>query len=94
MSVAYLKKISESKIQSKIINKLEAEGYLVLKLIKTNCNGIPDLIALKENKTMFIEVKQPSGKLSEIQKYRIAELKAKGIEVHVWTDYKIDYDKN
>jgi len=64
----------------------------VLKIIKLNKNGYPDLLALKQNETMFIEVKQPGGKLSELQKVRIAELKEKGITVKVWQDYGSDFE--
>lgn len=78
----------EQKIQSKIIKKLEVEGWLVLKLIKVSKSGYPDLIALKDGKAMFIEVKQPSGLLSEIQKFRIKQLQNLGFEVNVWTDYE------
>jgi glycerophosphoryl diester phosphodiesterase len=42
---------------------------------------------------MFIEVKQPNGKISEIQKYRIDEIKSKGIKVHVWTAYNEDFQE-
>lgn len=61
----------ESKIQTKIINKLKKEGWICIKLIRTSLNGIPDLICLKNGETIFIEVKQPNGKLSELQKIRI-----------------------
>jgi hypothetical protein len=57
-------------------------------------NGIPDLVAFKEGKTMFIEVKQPTGVLSEIQKIRIKQLKEQGFEVNVWVDYNIGFDYN
>ena len=83
----------ESVIQKKIINRFEAEGYLVLKLIKTNKNGIPDLIAIKENRTVFVEVKQEHGKLSEIQKFRLNEIRNKKIEAYVWTSFGINFDK-
>ena len=53
--------LTEQKIQSKIIKKLKEKGYFVIKLIKTNVNGIPDLIAVKENETIFIEVKRPDA---------------------------------
>ena len=67
-------RLTEQQIQTKIIKKLEKEGYYVIKLIKTNVNGIPDLIAVKENETIFIEVKRSDGVLSELQKVRIKEL--------------------
>lgn len=83
----------ESQIQSKIIKHLERDGFFVVKLIKTNRNGIPDLLALKKNRTIFFEVKQEHGKLSEIQRYRINQIRNKGIECYVWIDYAVNFDK-
>ena len=85
------KKISESAIQKKIITQLEKQGYLVLKLIKCNKNGYPDLIAIKENETTFIEVKRPDGVLSELQKVRIKELRSRNINVKIWQGYEQDF---
>lgn len=85
--------MTESKIQSKIIKKLEDDGWYVIKLMKTNVNGIADLVAVKSNDVMFIEVKTPSGVLSELQKYRMKELSQRGIKYHVWTDYNVNFDK-
>jgi len=84
--------MSEQLIQSKIIKELEANGFFVVKLIKTNRNGIPDLLAVKENRTVFIEVKQESGKLSEIQKYRINELRNKKIECYTLNSFRCNFD--
>ena len=70
---------------------MEEKGYLVIKLIKTSCNGIPDLMALKDGKTIFIEVKQPNGVLSELQKLRIKQLRDLGFECKVWIDYELDF---
>ena len=86
-----LKKTLESAIQKKIIKQLEKQGYFVLKLIKCNKNGYPDLIALKENETIFIEVKRPDGVLSELQKVRIKELRSRGINVKIWQGYEQDF---
>lgn len=83
----------ESAIQKKIIDRLTKEGWYVIKLIKTNKNGIPDLLALKDGVSWFIEVKQPKGVLSEIQKFRIQELREKGFKVSILTDYGIDFSK-
>jgi Holliday junction resolvase len=84
--------ISESKRQSKIINQLTKEGWLCVKLIKTNKNGIPDLMCLKEGITMFIEVKRPNGKLSELQKIRIKQLRDLGFDCKIWVDYDVNYN--
>ena len=77
----------ESKIQAKIIKRFTDAGYMVIKLIKTSKNGIPDLMALKDGKTIFIEVKRPLlGKLSKVQEYRIKELKEYGFETLILTE--------
>ena len=75
--------MTEQQIQTKIIKRLKTEGWYVIKLIKTSVSGIPDLIAIKENETIFIEVKRREGKLSEIQKVRIQELRNNNIKVKV-----------
>lgn len=87
---AKLKAVSSSKteqqIQSKKIKQLEDQGYYVIKLMKTNKNGIPDLIALPPNTdSFFVEVKRPGGKPRPLQQYRIDELKSKGIRTEIYT---------
>tara|TARA_R100000951_G_scaffold52069_1_gene43823 strand:- start:6686 stop:6934 length:249 start_codon:yes stop_codon:yes gene_type:complete len=77
--------MTEQQIQSKRIKQLESEGYYVLKLIKTNKNGIPDLIAIPPNcDVLFSEVKKPTGKLSKLQEYRLKELKKHGVKTEVY----------
>lgn len=82
----------ESQIQSKIIKKLEDKGWLVLKIIKLSKSGYPDLLCLRNGITMFVEVKRPNGKLSELQKVRIKELREKGFKVKIWTGYECDFE--
>jgi len=76
--------LTEQQIQGKRIKQLEEEGYYVIKLIKTNKNGIPDLLAIPpDSDVVFSEVKKPKGKLSELQKYRLKELQKYGkVEVY------------
>ena len=76
--------MKESQIQSKKIKELEAQGYYVIKLVNTNKNGIPDLIAIPKNSdVLFIEVKGPNGKTSKLQDFRIEELKKHGVKVEI-----------
>ena len=50
--------MTEQQIQKKRIDQLEKEGYYVLKLVKTNKNGIPDIVAIPPNTpVIFSEVK-------------------------------------
>jgi Holliday junction resolvase len=82
---------TEQQIQTKIINSLRKEGWLCLKIIKLSVSGYPDLLCHRKGETMYIEVKRPLGKLSELQKVRIEELKEHGITVKVWTDFNTDF---
>jgi isocitrate lyase len=78
-------KMKEQQIQAKKIKELEVDGYYVIKLINTNKNGIPDLIAIPPNSdVLFVEVKKPDGKLSKLQEYRLKELKKHGVKVEVY----------
>ena len=71
--------MTEQKIQNKRIKQLEADGYYVIKLIKTNKNGIPDIIAIPPNSNViFSEVKTAKGGLSKLQEYRLKELESYG----------------
>jgi Holliday junction resolvase len=64
--------MTEQQIQSKRIKQLEQAGYYVIKLIKTNKNGIPDLVAIPpRSRVLFSEVKTPTGRLSKLQEFRI-----------------------
>jgi Holliday junction resolvase len=75
--------MTETQIQAKIIDRYEKDGYMVVKLIQTSKNGIPDLLLLKDGIASFIEVKTETGRLSELQKYRIKQLEEKGFKVEV-----------
>ena len=63
--------MTEQQIQSQRIKELESEGYYVIKLMKTNKNGIPDLLAIAPGAdVLFSEIKTPKGKISKLQEYR------------------------
>ena len=77
--------MTEQQIQNKRIKQLEANGYYVLKLIKTNKNGIPDLLAIpKGSNVLFSEVKTEKGKLSKLQEYRLKELDGLGFNTEIY----------
>lgn len=83
--------MTEQQIQTKIKKKLQERGWFVTKLIKTSTNGIPDLLAIKYGKAMFIEVKRENGKLAPLQQMRLEELIQAGAIVKVWSDYEVDF---
>lgn len=79
------KKRLESEIQAEMIAKLETEGYYVIRLMSTNKNGIPDLLALKGGRGFFLEMKRRGKKPEELQCKRAKELKAVGFPAY-WAD--------
>jgi Holliday junction resolvase len=77
--------MTEQEIQKKRIIQLESEGYYVIKLINTNKNGIPDLIAIPPNSdVLFSEIKKPNGKVSKLQEFRLKELKNHGCKTEIF----------
>lgn len=77
--------MTEQQIQSKRIKQLEQAGYYVIKLIKTNKNGIPDIVAIPpRSRVLFSEVKTPTGRLSKLQEFRLKELQQHGVRTEVY----------
>ena len=73
--------MTEQDFQAKLIKTYEAQGYYVIKLIQCNKAGMPDLMLLKDKDVRFVEVKASKGRLSAVQEYRHAELRARGFTV-------------
>tara|TARA_R110000744_G_scaffold7219_3_gene24807 strand:- start:580 stop:828 length:249 start_codon:yes stop_codon:yes gene_type:complete len=68
--------------QQKIIKEYESKGFLVIKTIRLNKSGFPDLMCLKDGKTVRIEIKEPTDTLKPLQKKRIDELIKIGFEAY------------
>jgi Holliday junction resolvase len=75
--------MTEQQFQSKIIKLLEKHGYYCIKIIRANKNGTPDIVAIKEGKATFIEVKSSNGVVSDLQRYRIKEIQEHGARAFV-----------
>ena len=71
----------ESEYQSKVIKKYEALGYYAIKLFKTNKNGIPDLLLLKKDEVIFVEIKGKKTVHAPLQKFMAEELRKLGFTV-------------
>jgi len=83
--------MTEQQIQKKITNHLEKNGLYSIKLIKTNKNGIADIVAVcGQEPPVFIEVKKPDGVESKLQEFRRKELSKYGIQSVVAYGYE-DY---
>ena len=64
-----------SNFQKKLIKEYTQKGYTVLKIIRLNSNGYPDLLCMKHGEIdTGIESKELSDTLKPLQKKRIDEL--------------------
>lgn len=75
--------MKESQLQTKVRKRLEAFGWLVIKLIQTNRNGIPDLMCIKGGRVIFMEIKTSDGVISELQQHMLVKLNACGCHARV-----------
>ncbi len=73
---------TENEIQSSIRQILEWRGWYVMRIQQgLGCQkGISDLIAVKNGRTVFLEIKKPTGKQSKDQLEFEADVKAHGGE--------------
>ena len=68
-----------SSFQKKIIKQYNDAGYLVIKHIRANKSGFPDIQAMKRGEVdLWIECKESGDTLKELQKLRIDQLIAIG----------------
>ncbi len=78
----------EKHIVKKIKTKLEAEGYWVMKIHggPYQMAGLPDLLAIREGKSYWVEVKQPGKKATPLQERTLIKLRKYGCRAGVATN--------
>jgi len=72
---------AEKNFENKIKKFLKEQGAWVLKYWGGGAftkEGIPDLLVCLNGRFIAVEVKAPNGKLSELQKWNIEEIKKAG----------------
>lgn len=70
--------MTEQAIQKKIVDYLSKNGAYSVKTIATNSGGTPDILCCFKGRFCAIEVKSPKGKVSELQKWHIEQIKKAG----------------
>lgn len=75
-----VQKIKESDIQRSVKNWLEYKGWFCFKNHQTlgSYKGVADLYAIKNGKSVWIEVKKDNGRQSEFQKKFELQIKQHG----------------
>ena len=66
--------------QEEIIKEYEDKGYTVLKTIRLNKSGYPDILAMKRGRSVWIEVKEANDTLKPLQIHRINQLRDDGFD--------------
>lgn len=76
--------MKESEIESRLVRGVKKLGGKAYKFVSPGNAGVPDrLIITKDGRCIFVELKTESGRLSEIQKARIREMRGLNAEVVV-----------
>lgn len=71
--------MSEQKIQAKILQWLKANGHWAFKTVVSNRMGIPDIVGCTaKGRAFVIEVKFDRNVATELQKYNLREVAARG----------------
>jgi hypothetical protein len=84
-----------SLFQTKTKKIMTEKGYRVLKVIRLSDNGFPDLLCMKQGKSIWIECKEKNDSLKPLQEARIDELNNLGFIAFCLQDQKgIIYPKN
>ena len=73
----------ESSIEAGMRRKVLKRGGLFYKFVSPGNDGVPDRILVHQGRVVFVEMKQPSGKLSRMQKFQIERLQRNGADVRV-----------
>lgn len=78
-------KITENDIKKQVKDYLSLKGYFHFYLLAGMgaYKGIPDIIAIKNNRVLFLEIKRPGGKQSEHQKQFQVDIEGQGGEYYV-----------
>lgn len=88
------KTLKEGDYQNMIKKYMEQNGFLVFKIppaIYTNAKGLPDLVCIREGRTIWIEVKTPNGRLTKGQEKTFGMMREHGAEVYVVKGFDEEY---
>lgn len=74
--------VIESMVQSQIIKAALSRGWFCVKVISQSGRGMPDVVAVRAGRTVWIEVKREGEEARRQQKLRAKEMRAHGADVY------------
>ena len=76
--------MKESTIEARLVREVKKRGGLCYKFTSPGSPGVPDRIAIfPGGQIIFVELKTEIGRLANIQKWQIEELRKRGATVRV-----------
>lgn len=82
----------EKDIERHMVQKIKKMGGLCYKFVSPNNPGVPDRIVITpDGRSIYVELKTETGKLSSIQKHQIEKIRKCGADARVlygWQDVK------
>lgn len=89
--------MKESEIERKLGQGIRQLGGLYYKFVSPNLPGVPDrIVILPGGRVIFVELKAELGRLANIQKWVIEEMRQRGADVRVikgWPEAKAFLDE-
>jgi hypothetical protein len=74
----------ESQIEARLVQGVKAKGGMCMKFTSPGLPGVPDRIVLTPaGSVYFVELKTEIGRLANIQKWVIEEMRKRGADVRV-----------
>ncbi len=76
----------ETALKHAAVQYLRLQGWLTYPVVQQGIGavrGMPDRVAIKAGRTIWLEFKAPRGRVSPEQEERFAEMRAAGAEVYI-----------
>jgi len=75
--------VNETGLKNRVKSYLVNTGWIVFKISDRFTAGIPDLVCMKDGRTIWIELKTPEGRVQPIQTWTINQIKSAGVEAYI-----------
>lgn len=76
--------MKESTIEARLVRMVRDRGGLCYKFVSPGNPGVPDrIIITPDGRSVYIELKTEIGRLANIQKWQLEEMRKRGADVRV-----------
>ena len=76
--------MKERAIEARLVRMVREMGGLCFKFVSPGNPGVPDrIVLLPGNRIVFVELKTEVGRLANIQKWQLDEIRKRGADVRV-----------